>query len=70
MCKDNFVLNRGSQTAAAPDTCITGPANCWVGTASVCTTCKAGYYISSGSCVKGAATIFGKILSLFLVFIL
>lgn len=46
-------------------------ANCSVATsATACNTCQQGYYISNSTCSKSAVTVFGKILSLLLVFIL
>jgi hypothetical protein len=45
--------------------------NCmFAASATACSTCTYGYYITSGTCAKSAVTVFGKILSLLLVFIL
>ena len=70
-CKSGYNLTMGAQTQASPDTCVqTTVTNCWAGSANACTICLPGYSHSSGACVKGAITVFGKILSLLLVFIL
>lgn len=67
ICDSTHFLTVASSTT----TCAaTAPTNCAVAASTTaCTTCMPTYYISSGSCVKGVVSFFGKLLSLLLVFI-
>lgn len=67
-CASTYTLVLGTSPAA--DTCVVGVAECYQGTATACTICNPGFYINSGKCTAGIVTLFGKILSLLLVFIL
>ena len=67
MCASTYTKVVG--TGSTADTCVTGVANCYSGSATACTVCLPGFYINSGVCNKGLVSLFGKILSLLLVFI-
>lgn len=56
----------------AAGTCVSSTlTNCALASsATACSACSPGYYINAGACSLSATTVFGKILSLLLVFIL